>query len=67
MEYIAENGVKIIEIISEFEIATPELKTNRNNICNGCEYKNNDMCSNCNCLLNIITSYTKNKCPIGNW
>ena len=66
IEYV--NGIKIINIIQdEFDMASVELRQQRLDICNGCDKKIEDTCSECSCLLSVRTSYQEITCPIGKW
>ena len=65
-EYV--NGVKVINIITgEDEMASVELKNQRLAICDTCEHKRNDGCTECSCLLVVRTAYEESFCPIGKW
>lgn len=66
IEYI--NGIKIINIIQgEFDMASAEIRQQRLDICNSCDKKMEDTCSECSCLLSVRTSYQEITCPIGKW
>jgi len=62
------DGVKVISIIQdEFDMASNELRQQRLSVCEPCEKRNNDSCSECSCLLSVRTSYLDITCPIGKW
>lgn len=65
MEYL--NGIKIVTINDEFEIASVEVKQQRLDICSSCEKNAGDTCSECSCLLSVRTGYRDSFCPIGKW
>lgn len=63
------NGIKVVEVFMEdIDFASTELKSQRLNICNRCEYKTTDnSCSQCSCLLTNRVSYTDSFCPMEKW
>jgi hypothetical protein len=62
------NGIKVTTITSdEFDLASSELRQQRMNVCDGCEFKVNDSCSQCSCLLNVRIAYLESFCPEGKW
>lgn len=64
--YIVD-GMTIYDHSDEVVIADQNLQNTRLNICNTCEYKSNDICNQCFCLLNVKISISTNTCPIGKW
>ena len=65
MEYL--NGIKIVTINDEFEIASAEVKQQRLDICGSCEKNTGDSCSECSCLLSVRTAYRDSFCPLEKW
>jgi len=61
------NGITVNEHIVDVELATDLLKQDRLNICNTCDKRNDNTCSECSCLLTVRVSYTDSFCPIGKW
>lgn len=61
------NGVTIFDHSENAQIADDNVKNQRLNICENCEFKSNDVCSQCNCLLPVKVSILTNSCPIGKW
>lgn len=37
------------------------------NICSSCEKLNNNTCSLCNCIIDVLISLKNNHCPINKW
>ncbi len=60
-------GVVINVINSEFSIASDDLKKERMDVCNTCEKKLNESCTECSCLLVTRISYVDSFCPLGKW
>jgi hypothetical protein len=54
-------------IIDESDMSSTEQKLKWESICNTCQYKKEDMCMACNCLLVNIMLYSSSTCPINNW
>lgn len=61
------NGITVNEIDQDEDIASDELKQYRLNICNTCEKKQGEGCTECSCLLVNRTAFTESFCPIGKW
>lgn len=61
------DGMTIHDYSDEAQEADQNLRTTRQQICNSCEYKLNDTCSQCFCLLSFKVSIVTNTCPIGKW
>lgn len=62
------NGINVVEVIMEdIDFASAELKEQRLNICDTCEYKVNESCSKCSCLLANRVTYVEMFCPEGKW
>lgn len=61
------NGVTIYEHDSTSLLSSEELKIQRTNICNSCEYKTDTMCSKCFCIIAVKVSYTSSACPLEKW
>ena len=59
----------IIHIILDDEavMTTQEEKTSRILTCNSCEFLNVDVCSQCECLVDVRASYKEAHCPLGKW
>ena len=64
--YIDEIPVHINEY-EESDYSTDSQKSNWIEICNSCEFKNNDRCTTCGCLLESIMNLATAKCPINKW
>lgn len=47
--------------------ADQNLQTERMNKCNTCEFKLNETCSLCSCLLHVKVSILTNTCPANKW
>lgn len=49
----------------------PQANTNtidmRKSICFSCPYFANEVCGECDCLVEQKTLYEESKCPIGKW
>jgi hypothetical protein len=54
-------------ILEEHDFATDLQKQTWIDTCNLCEFKNNDRCTNCGCLLESIMNLATAKCPINKW
>lgn len=54
-------------IFEESDYATVEQKESWLNICNSCEFKGEDNCKNCGCLLESLMNLSTAKCPINKW
>lgn len=61
------NGITVNEHVLDVELSTESLKQERLSVCNACDKRNNDSCSECSCLLTVRVSYTDSFCPIGKW
>jgi hypothetical protein len=64
--YIDEIPVHINEY-EESDYSTDSQKSNWTEICNSCEFKNNDRCGNCGCLFESLMNLATATCPIGKW
>ena len=64
-----QNGIRVIEIIMEdIDFASDEVKQQRLDICNKCEFiVNNESCQKCSCLLVNRVFYTDSTCPVEKW
>lgn len=52
----------------KLQVASKELKLERRELCNACEFKNRfGFCHKCGCKTDWKTALTKSKCPIGKW
>lgn len=51
------------------QMATPELKQERIDICNSCEHliKVTSQCSKCGCFVHAKASLFVTKCPLNKW
>ena len=47
--------------------ASNELQTARHQVCSGCEYKQGNTCTSCNCYLPLKVSWEDSDCPQGKW
>jgi len=54
-------------IYEESDMATEAQKDTWMQVCNTCEYKQEDRCSYCDCWLNSIMSFTTSTCPLNKW
>lgn len=62
------NGITVYtNIYEEADFATATQKQQWLTVCNSCEFKNNDQCGNCGCLLESLMNLATAKCPIDNW
>lgn len=61
------NGITVNEYAMDIELSIDTLKQDRLAICNTCDKRNNDSCSECSCFLAVRVSYTDSFCPIGKW
>lgn len=60
----------IMDAVSGNEVfVTEEVKEQRLNTCNQCEYFNSEQvrCIKCGCFLEHKSSFTASKCPINLW
>lgn len=50
-------------------ISLKEIKKERRNICNTCEFFKKDLgiCGICYCVVKLKTSLAREKCPIAKW
>lgn len=65
-EYV--NGIKVTNIIDNVaNMASDNVKQERRNICNDCEFRREEICSKCECILDVITSLELSECPAGKW
>jgi hypothetical protein len=64
-----QNGIKVVEIIYENneDLVDSDTKAERLSICTSCEYKDNEHCNQCNCILEVLISLVDKECPIGSW
>jgi len=64
-----ENGIKVVEIIYENneDLVNEETKAERISKCVSCEYKDNEQCKLCNCIIDVLISLTEKECPGGKW
>lgn len=51
----------------ESDKSTQEQKGLWMGVCNNCEYKQNEICGQCGCLLEKIMFYNDAKCPDNKW
>jgi hypothetical protein len=52
----------------KLEIASPEVKEERREICDECEFKNRfGFCRKCGCKVLWKTAVKKSKCPLKKW
>jgi len=68
-------GVELVEVIYEGteEWDSDEVKAARLNICSTCSFNHNGICTSPSapcpdgCIVEVITSFTRNVCPEGKW
>jgi hypothetical protein len=51
----------------DFDYATDLQKESWLSVCNGCEFKGEDNCKSCGCLLESLMNLTTAKCPLNKW
>lgn len=62
------NGIKVVEVIQQVKPVSDEIKQQRLSVCDQCEFRvKNDYCSQCLCLLIVLTSRSNANCPVGKW
>jgi hypothetical protein len=44
-----------------------EVKKERLDICNSCEYYKENRCTQCGCYMNIKTEWAEQECPLKKW
>jgi hypothetical protein len=49
------------------DYSTAEQKSAWQNICNSCEFKQDDRCSACGCLFEALMTLSDAKCPLNKW
>lgn len=47
--------------------ATQDIIDSRISICDSCEFRNNDHCTQCGCTISVITQVKFSKCPLDKW
>jgi hypothetical protein len=62
------NGILFRETsYEESDLSTSEQKEEWLLICNSCEYKKEDSCRSCGCIVTNIMLLKESKCPEGKW
>jgi hypothetical protein len=62
------NGIIVRNVIYEdVDFCTEEEKSNRVSVCSVCEYKKQDSCEKCHCLLVSLHGFKTSKCPENKW
>lgn len=51
----------------EEDFRTESEKETVMEICESCDKYNQDLCSECDCLLHVLTALKENHCPINKW
>lgn len=51
----------------ESDLATQAQKDAWLSVCNTCEYKQDDVCGSCGCILESIMNLNTAVCPAGKW
>jgi hypothetical protein len=54
-------------IYEESDMATQSEKDSWLSVCNTCEFKQDDRCGSCGCILESIMAYKTATCPAGKW
>jgi len=54
-------------VYEESDMATSEQKSSWMSICDTCEFKQEDSCGSCGCILESIMAYKTATCPAGKW
>lgn len=68
VESISPNGVLVRTVTPEpSDLSSDEQKQTWQSTCNSCEYRVEESCGQCGCLLLTIMTYNTAKCPIGKW
>jgi hypothetical protein len=68
VEETIENGIIVRKTIYEpSDMATQEQKDAWLEVCNTCEYKQEDRCNYCDCWFNNIMSFKTATCPLNKW
>jgi len=47
--------------------AKQQEQDKRTQLCNDCEYKDNGICTKCNCILEYKIPFALSNCPIDKW
>ena len=62
------NGVEVEKITyEETDFCTESEKEAVSEICQSCDKYNEDLCSECDCLLHVLTALKESHCPINKW
>jgi hypothetical protein len=62
------DGVTYKKVIyEESDMATEAQKDAWMQVCNTCEYKQDDRCGYCGCWLENIMSFATSTCPLDKW
>ena len=64
-----QNGIKVVEIIYENneDLADSDTKAERLSICTPCEFTDNELCNQCNCIIEVLISLADKECPVRKW
>lgn len=66
-EFILDSiPVKIIST-DEHDLVNDDLKQERNNTCQKCEFISNGLCEKCGCIVNSKIIYEESRCPLEKW
>jgi hypothetical protein len=68
IEEIIVDGIPIRKIIYEdSDFPTQEQKSTWLDTCNSCEYKKNERCGYCGCIIESLMMLKTGKCPLEKW
>ena len=68
VEESIQNGIIVRNVIYEdVDFCTEEEKSSRVSVCGTCEYRKEDSCGKCHCLLASLHGFKTSKCPENKW
>ncbi len=54
-------------VASGFALASPEVRTQRRDICSACPFNENGKCLKCGCIISVKIQVANESCPEGKW
>ena len=68
VEQTEANGIPVFTTVMEVsDQNTPEQKQALLTVCNTCEFKQDDRCGACGCILESLMFFKTGTCPEGKW
>lgn len=49
------------------EVVPHDVESQRENVCDGCEFSNGFQCQKCTCYIPLKVKLATESCPIGSW